>query len=62
MKIDGKLMKCSKCGCKQHKLYKTGKGVAVECDECKTTTYLSPTIPRIEVEWLEEGDGLVTGL
>lgn len=54
------LMSCGECGEDTHRVFQTDKGYLIECLKCRSQTFLSVSIPKINLEWVEGSPGQLT--
>jgi hypothetical protein len=53
---------CGGCGCQDYSLYHQEENrldLFAECQECKSITIISATLPIINLEWGEGADGMM---
>jgi hypothetical protein len=53
-------MACGNCGCGQFRVYKSSKTIHVECVKCLSVSDLIVSTPKIDIEWGENSDGILS--
>jgi hypothetical protein len=58
MRTELKKMGCGGCGNETFEIYQGPEGeVITECQKCKSTTFISPSKPKLEFKWGENSSG-----
>lgn len=53
---NAKKMGCGGCGGETFEIYQDDKGLVAECCQCKSTSAIRVSLPKIEINWLN-GNG-----
>ncbi len=62
MMIDAKLMRCGGCGADTFRLFTADRAarIAVECQGCKSASYIEPEPAKLQIEWDDDAQGRIT--
>jgi len=60
METEVKIYRCGNCGNPTHNLYKRkNDDIIVECTECKSTSIISASQPKLNIEFGDDSEGRI---